>query len=92
LFDGFDPVASFLEANFQDNAGDLLTAAAANLVIALDGSTIISDPVPTPEPSTLALLGGGLLGLVLLRRRGGVQRGNSDVAVATAEDRSRRPR
>jgi hypothetical protein len=74
LFDGFDPIASFLGASFLDNAGDLLTAVNANLVVAVDGSTIISDPVPTPEPSALALLGSGLLGLVFLRRRRRVRR------------------
>jgi hypothetical protein len=74
LFDGINPVASFLDASFEDNAGNLLGAAHADLAIAFDGSTIISDPVPTPEPSALALLGSGLLGLVFLRRRRRVRR------------------
>jgi hypothetical protein len=73
LFDGIGPVASFLDASFVDNTGDLLAAVHADLAIAFDGSTILSDPAlnpaATPEPSTLALLGGGLLGLAFLRRR-----------------------
>ena len=31
-----------------------------------------SDPIPAPEPTTLALLGSGLMGFGLLRRRNGV--------------------
>jgi hypothetical protein len=74
LFDGIDPVANFLDASFlNDNDANLL-AAVADLAIVIDGSTIISDPVPTPEAPTLALLGSGLLGLVLLRRLRGARR------------------
>jgi hypothetical protein len=69
LFDGINPIATFQNASFLDNAGDLLAAVNADLAIAFDGSTIISDPVPMPEASTLALLGSGLFGLALLRRR-----------------------
>jgi hypothetical protein len=46
----------------------------ADLAIVTNGTTIISDPVPMLEPSTLALLGSGLLGLALLRRRRGARR------------------
>jgi hypothetical protein len=69
LYDGIDPIASFLDANFMDNAGNLLTAVHADLAIAFDDSTITSAPVSTPEPATLALLGGGFFSLALLRRR-----------------------
>jgi hypothetical protein len=69
LFDGINPIASFLNASFLDNADNLLAAFNADLAIAFDGSTIMSDPVPMLEPSSLALLGSGLLWLELLRRR-----------------------
>ena len=69
LFDGIDPVANFLDANFLNDAGNPVDAAYADLAIAFDGSTILSDPVPAPEPATIALLGGGLASLAWLRRR-----------------------
>jgi hypothetical protein len=70
LFDGIDPVANFLMASFMnDNNEQLAPAFNADLAIVKNGSTIISDPVPMPEPSTLVLLGSGILGLALLRRR-----------------------
>jgi hypothetical protein len=71
LFDGINPIASFLAASFADNAGDVLPAVNANLAIAFDGSTIISAPVPiaTPEPASLAVLGGALVGLAVIHRR-----------------------
>jgi hypothetical protein len=74
LFDGIDPVANFLDASFLNDNNNNPLAAVADLAIVVDGSTIISDPVPTPEAPTLALLGSGLLGLVLLRPRHGVRR------------------
>jgi PEP-CTERM motif len=69
LFDGIDPVANFLDASFLDNANNLLSAAHADLAIARTGGTILSDPVSTAEPATLALVGSGLAGLAFLRRR-----------------------
>lgn len=69
LFDGIDPVASFLNANFINDGNDLLAAVKADLAIAFNGTTILSDPVPTPEPSTLMLVGGSVLALGLLLRR-----------------------
>ncbi len=69
LFDGIDPIASFFDASLANNSGDLLNAMTGNLAIAFDNTTITSDPVPTPEPTSLALLGGGLLGIALLYRR-----------------------
>jgi PEP-CTERM motif len=69
LFDGIDPVANFLDASFLNDNNNNPFAAVADLAIVTNGTTIISDPVPTPEASTLALLGSGLFGLALLRRR-----------------------
>ncbi|MBV8772114.1 MAG: PEP-CTERM sorting domain-containing protein [Deltaproteobacteria bacterium] len=71
LFDGIDPIASFLDANFLDNAGINQLVVNADLAVAFDGSTILSDPIPAPvpEPSTLVLLTSGLLAIGLLRRR-----------------------
>ncbi|MBV9202711.1 MAG: PEP-CTERM sorting domain-containing protein [Alphaproteobacteria bacterium] len=71
LFDGIDPIASFLDASFENNAGNLLAAVNADLAIAFDASVLLSAPVPTaaPEPATLALLGSGLAGLAVIRRR-----------------------
>jgi len=70
LFEGIDPVATFLTASFADNSSDPL-AVVADLAITESGNTILSDPLPELEPSTLALLGGSLWGLALLRRRPG---------------------
>jgi hypothetical protein len=79
LFDGIDPVANFLDASFLNDNNNNLLAAVADLAIVINGSTIISDPVPMPEPSTLGLLGSGILGLALLRRRRSAQRIAPDV-------------
>jgi hypothetical protein len=66
LFDGIDPIASFLDASFVNDSNDP-PAFHVDMAIAIDGSTVLSSPIP--EPASLALLGGGLLAFALLRRR-----------------------
>jgi hypothetical protein len=63
---GLDPVASALTADLPDNLGDPLVIW-SDLAIAYDGTTILSAAIP--EPSTLSVLGGSLIVLVLRRRR-----------------------
>jgi hypothetical protein len=77
IFEGIDPVATFLTANFVNDANDPL-ADHADLAVGTKGGTYLSDPTPTPEPTTTALLGGGLAGFGLLRwRRAADRRKNS---------------
>jgi len=70
---GFDPLASFLNERFADNNGDISPAMVSDLAIALDGSVLLSVPAPLPvaahEPTTLVLLGNGVIGFAVLRRR-----------------------
>jgi PEP-CTERM motif len=70
IFEGIDPVATFLSANFVNDANDP-PAINADLAIGIAGGTVLSTPLPAPEPTTIALLGSGLLGLAMLRRRRG---------------------
>lgn len=69
LFEGIDPIASFLDGSFADDNGDLVHAFHADLAIAFDGTTLLSDSLPAPEPPGLVLIGGALLALALVRRR-----------------------
>lgn len=69
LFEGIDPIASFLDGSFADDNGGLVHAFHADLAIAFDGTTLLSDPLPAPEPPGLALIGAALLALALVRRR-----------------------
>jgi hypothetical protein len=69
LFDGIDPIASFLDAGFADDNGDLVHAFHADLAIAFDGTTLLSAPLPASEPPALVLIAGALLALGLVRRR-----------------------
>jgi hypothetical protein len=68
VFEGVDPVATFINETALNDANDPFVIH-ADLAIAKTGNTILSAPLLTPEPSTIALLGGSLLGLVVLRRR-----------------------
>ncbi len=69
LFEGIDPVATFLTANFVNNANDP-RAVNADLAAGGNSDTVLSSP-GLPEPSSLALLASGFawLGLASLRRR-----------------------
>jgi PEP-CTERM motif len=70
VFEGIDPVATFLQASFLNDANDP-PAINSDLAIGRAGAPILSAPIETPEPTTLALLCSGLLGSALLRRRRG---------------------
>jgi hypothetical protein len=67
-FAGIDPIANFIDASFLNDANDPW-AFHADEAIAFDGSTLLSSPLPAPEPPALVLVGGALLALALVRRR-----------------------
>jgi hypothetical protein len=55
----------------QEAAGDLqLLTRALDVAVSSDGFFLVAETTPIPEPSTLAVLAGGLFGLALLGRRG----------------------
>jgi hypothetical protein len=58
---------SFTSDSIFVNDAGLITSVGAMQILDITTGSV---PVPTPEPSTLALLGGGLAGLVFFRRRG----------------------
>jgi hypothetical protein len=61
---GFDPTAVILTLTFTAT-GTAVAGGYANVAIALPPPL----PPPVPEPASMALLGAGLLGLAVLRRR-----------------------
>jgi len=62
---------SFTSNSIAVSDSGLVTTVGAMQILDITTSTgPVPPPASAPEPSTLALLGGGLAGIVFLRRRG----------------------